>query len=252
MVIRFTKNELKDIKYVIVTMCLKDDKTHKIKGLFLGYKPLVESHTQLVANDEYFIWIHKGDNVYMLNVDHYNVMSTEIKAGHELTQYSTNAQDDSISRLKLLYESFTENKRVTATGLIDISTYDITEKMQRELSKGDEKKEGSSSTGSLYGNGGVQNYNNRSGAANYSPPYKRKEVSTSIIKRNTKYPISAAIEKMRAKMEEIKKGEYKPPALPEIPADKEKAEDAKKSKGVIKDDDLYGDYYSNCGYGMMG
>ena len=243
--IRFTKNELKDIKYVIVTMSLKDDKEHKIKGLFLGYKPLVESHTQLVSNDEYFVWLHRGDNVYMLNVEHYDILTTEIKAVNSITQYSTNTQADSISRVEAIHKALAEDKRVLATGLIDIITYEITDKMQKDLGSVIEKKNASIQT-PLYG------HNNRSGAANYSPAYKQKEVSTSIIKRSTKYPTAAAIDRMSAKIEEIQKGKYKPPELDAIPADKEKAEDVKKSKGMSKDD-LYDDYYGyGYGCGMMG
>jgi hypothetical protein len=247
-VIRFTEKELKDIKHVIVTVHLKDDKANKIKGLFLGYRPLVESNTQLVSNDEYFIWIYKGENVYMLNVDHYDVYTIEIKAGHITTQYSTASQEIGIGKLKIIYESLIENKRTIATGLIDISTYDITEKIKKDL--GTKTDSTSSKDASLYGN--TKSYNNRSKAVNYSTPYKRKEVSTTTMKRSTRYPISTAIEKMKAKIEEIKNDEYKSPVLAVIPADKEKSEDAKKSKGVIKDDDLYGSYYSNYGYGMMG
>jgi hypothetical protein len=251
-VIRFTEKELKDIKHVIVTVCLKNDKSDKIKGLFLGYRPLVESHTQLVSNDEYFVWLYKGENVYMLNTDHYEVCSTEVKAGQQITQYSTILQIDSIARLKLIHEAFIKNKRTLGTGLIDISTYDITERIRRELGTG--TKSTDSKDTSLYGNKHPL-YNNRSSSVNYSASsYKKREVTTTTLKRSTKYPISTAIEKMKAKIEEIKKGEYKSPVLAAIPADKEKAEDAKKSKGVIKDDDLYEDYYSNFGYGtgMMG
>ena len=253
MVIRFTEKELKDIKHVIVTVCLRDNKADKLKGLFLGYRPLVESHTQLVSNDEYFIWLYRGENVYMLNVDHYDVYSIEVKAGHITTQYSTASQEVSIGKLKMIHESFIENKRALATGLIDISTYDITEKIQKELGKSTEKTE--SKNTSLYGNNKTRNYNNynnHSSSVNYGTSYKRKEVSTTTMKRSTKYPISAAIERMKAKVAEIRSGEYKPPALVPIPADKEKEEDAKKSRGVIKDTDLYEDYYANCGYGMMG
>lgn len=246
--IRFTEKELKDIKHVIVTLCLRDDKAHKIKGLFLGYKPLVEAHTQLVSNDEYFVWVYRGENVYMLNADHYDVHSIEVKAGNITTQYTTASQDVSIAKLKKIYESLIENKRTIATGLIDISTYDITEKIKKEL--GTNTDNASSKSTSLYGN--TKSYNNRSSSVNYGTPYKRKEVSTTTIKRSTKYPISTAIERMKAKVEEIKKGEYKSPALVGIPADKEKSEDAKKSRGVIKDEDLYGEYYSGYGGGMMG
>ena len=251
--IRFTEKELKDIKHVIVTVHLKGDKVDKIKGLFLGYKPLVGSHTQLVSNDEYFIWLYRGENVYMLNVDHYDVYSIEIKAGPTVTQYSTASQESSTDRLKLIHKSLIENKRTTATGLIDISTYDITEKIRKELGKSIKSTE-SKGTG-LYDNVKTHNYNNRSSSVNYITPYKRKVVSTMTMKRTTKYPTSTAILKMKSKVEEIRDGKYKPPALLPIPADKEKAEDAKKSRGVIKDDDLYEDYYANCGYsgyGMMG
>lgn len=236
--IRFTKKELENIKYVIVTMCLKDDQTHKIKGLFLGYKPLVEANTQLVSNDEYFVWIHKGENVYMLNADYYNVLSIEIKVDHEVTQYSPSTQAVSIDRLKLLHESLTENGRTTITGLIDIGTYKITDKIQKELNEDNEKKTASSIKTSYVNKPYTPN---RSGAVNYST-YKKKEISTSTIKRTTKYPTLSAIEKMKAKIKELKDGKYELPVLPEIPADKEKNEDAKKSRGIAKHSSIYDEY----------
>lgn len=237
------EKELKNVEYVIVTMCLKDDRAHKIKGLFLGYKPLVESHTQLVSNDEYFVWLYKDKNVYMLNVDHYDIhITTKPKIDHVMLHYSADAQ------LKLIYEFFIKNGKTLTTGLIDINTYNITEELQKEIDEGNKKANVSSP---LYNNNTTRD-NNRSSAVNYSHVYKKKEVSTSIIKRSTKYPISVAIEKMKIKVEEIRGGKYKSPALLPIPADKEKEEDVKKSKGVTKDDDLYEDYYANCGYNRYG
>lgn len=213
----FTKKELKDVKYVIVTMTLKTDKKDETKGLFLGYKPLVEVHTQLVANSEEFVWLHNGDNVYMLNVDYYKVSIIALQIGNTETSHTISTQEESLSKLETIQEVLVEEKRTRANGLIDVDTYELPAKLQKELS-GEPKKTVAEST---YDNCcGLYGYNPRTGTSNYSTTsYKRKKPSTFIIKRSTKYPISSAISKMESKIKEIKDGKYKPPILPTIPAD---------------------------------
>jgi len=214
-VLSFTKEELKDIKYIIVTMSLKTDKEEETRGLLLGYRPLVKAHTQLVSNDEEFVWLQKGDSVYILNVAHYDVGTIEVKLGDLETEHRTATQEVGLDRLRVLQEALTEDKRTRANGLIDVDTYKLPLNLQKEMSKDTQKTIITKSTP------------NRSGSVNYSTPqsdystYKKKEPSTSIIKRTTKYPISAAVLKMKAKVKEIRDGKYAPPALSAIPADKE-------------------------------
>ena len=79
--------------------------------------------------------------------------------------------------------------------------------------------------------------------------YKKKETETFVIKRTTKYPISSAIERMKIKIEAIKKGTYKAPKLAEIPADKEpKEEEKKEDKSKTTDQAHMEKVYGYCGH----
>jgi hypothetical protein len=217
-VLSFTEKELKDIRYVVVTVSLKSDKENETKGLFLGYRPLTKVHTQLVSNDEEFIWLQRGENVYILNTAHYNVGNIDIQLEDLEATHRTSTQEVGLDRLRVLQEALVEDKRTSPNGLIEVDTYTLPLSLQKEMNK-DEARFPI-----------VRPDHNRSGAASYSPPrsnyqtYKKKEPSTSVIKRTTKYPTSTAILKMRAKIKEIRDGKYKPPELPAIPADKDKSE----------------------------
>jgi hypothetical protein len=243
-VIRFTKERIKDVKYVVVEAVLKRDKSNKVEGLFIGYQPMVKTHTQLVSNDEQFIWLYKGDNIYMLNASHYDIKSIEMQRFAEISTYIGTSQIEYIDRLKLIHETFTEEKKVLASGLIDADEYTVPKKIEDRLNEGEKKSEAfkTPSTGASYTPG----YSARSGGCNYSTGsyYSRKEPSTTVFKRTTKYPITTAIDKMKAKVEEIRKGEYKAPGLPFIPADKEepaKEADADKTSDDMTDyEDIYG------------
>lgn len=214
----FTEEELKDIRYVVVTVSLKSDKENETKGLFLGYRPLTKVNTQLVSNDEEFIWLQRGENVYILNTAHYNVGNIDIQLEDLEATHRTGAQEVGLDRLRVLQEALVKDKRTNPNGLIEVDTYTLPLSLQKEMNK-DEAKFPIIRPG-----------HNRSGSANYSTPgsnyttYKKKEPSTSIIKRTTKYPTSAAILKMKAKIKEIRDGKYKPPELPAIPADKAEPE----------------------------
>lgn len=209
----FTQEELKDIRYVVVTVSPKADKEKEIKGLLLGYRPLVKVHTQLVSNDEEFIWLQRGNDVYILNTTHYDVGTIEIQISDLITERRPSTQPVQLDRLKMIQEALIADNRTSSNGLIDVSAYKLPPSLQKEMDKDAEKvkitKPGPSRTGA------------------YSPPrtdystYKKKEPSTSIIKRTTKYPTSSAILKMKAKVKEIRDGKYEPPDLPAIPADKE-------------------------------
>lgn len=214
--IRFTEAELKDIKYVIATMALKAIPSEKIEGLFIGCQPLVKTHTQLVANDEEFVWLQKGENVYMLNLDHYLIHNTSVKNGNSVVQYSTTLQDVSTERFKIIQKVMADEKRVLATGLIDVSKYDLPEHIKKKLNVEEEAKTTTPKT---------HHTTNYSGGS----AYKRKEPSTSVIKRTTKYPTTPAIARMQAKLDEIRDGKYQPPVLIKIPADDDKKEDVKKT-----------------------
>ena len=241
--IRFTKEGIKDVKYVVVEAILKRDKGNKVEGLFIGYQPMVKTHTQLVSNDEQFIWLYKGDNVYMLNASHYDIKSIEMQKFAEVSTYIGTSQIEYINRLKLIHETFTEEKKVLASGLIDVDEYVVPKKVEERLNEGEKKSESFKTPSSSAGYS-APDYNARSGACNYSTSshYSRKEPSTSVFKRTTKYPITTAIDKMREKVEEVRKGEYKAPELSLIPADvKEPAEEVDDKTFTAQDDeDIYG------------
>ena len=216
--LNFTEEELKDIKYVVVTASLKVIKESETKGLFLGYMSLVKTHTQLVSKDERFLWIQMGDNVSILNTSHYDVDLIEIQLGNLVTERGPGTQEMALSRLESIQEAFARDNRVSISGLIDVDTYKLPAALQKEMDKSTEKetikKPGPSRSGST----------NYSGSRTSYPTYKKKEPSTTVIKRTTKYPTSAAILRMKAKVKEIKDGKYEPPELLPIPADKEDTE----------------------------
>jgi len=249
MVIRFTKEDIKDVKYVVVEAALKRDKSNKVKGLFIGYQPMVKTHTQLVANDEQFIWLYKGDNIYMLNASLYDVGSIEMQKGPAIDTYVGTYQGEYTSRLKLIHEVFTEEKKILSSGLIDVDEYTVPKKVEDILGKVEKKSDvGKTHSTNEYHSprSGACNYST-SGCytGNYSAPtsYKKKDPSTSVFKRTSKYPITTAIDKMKAKVEEIRKGEYKAPELPFIPADKEEPpeETENKTTNALEDyEDMYG------------
>jgi len=243
-VIRFTKEGVKDVKYVVVEAILKRDKSNKVEGLFIGYQPMVKTHTQLVSNDEQFLWLYKGDNIYMLNASHYEIRSIEIQRFAEVSTHMGTSQEEYIDRLKLIHEVFTEEKKVLASGLIDVDEYTVPKKIEDRLNEEGKKSE-AADTSSPSSGYSAPSYNTRSGACNYSTGsyYKKKEPSTTVFKRTTKYPITTAIDKMKAKVEEIRKGEYKAPKLPFIPADKkEPVEEADDKTSTAQDnyEDIYG------------
>jgi hypothetical protein len=245
-VIRYTKDKIKDVKYVVVEAALKRDKGNKVEGLFIGYQPMVKAHAQLVANSEQFIWLYKGDNIYMLNASHYDISSIATQMGAVVSTCVLTSQKEYIERLKLIHEVFTDDKKILSSGLINADEYTVPEKVRERLNKGDKKRE-IVKPPTNYSSPG---YNARSGGCNYSGSsyYQKKDPSTSIMKRTTKYPITNAIDKMKAKVEEIRQGKYEAPKLPSIPAD-EKAPAEKDDDKSTDVDDYYDDIY---GANMMG
>lgn len=253
--IRYTKDKIKDVKYVVVEAALKRDKGNKVEGLFIGYQPMVKAHTQLVSNDEQFIWLYKGDNIYMLSASHYDIGMISTQMGGVVSTCVVNSQEEYIDRLKLIHEVFTDDKKVLSSGLINVAEYTVPNKISEHLGKGEKKREIVKSPVHTpnYSSPGYNTpgYNARSGGCNYSSggysTYQKKDPSTSIIKRTTKYPITSAIDKMKAKVEEIRQGKYEAPELPSIPADKEAPAKKADDKSTVADDD-YDIYGSN----MMG
>jgi hypothetical protein len=154
--------------------------------------------------------------------------------------------------LKLIQEVFTSDGKALKSGLIDSDKYIVPQSITSEIEK-EGKKEATSTTnkGTVYNRSGGINYGNnhsaaRTGTCGYSGySYTKKDPTTSIIKRTTKYPISAAIDRMRAKVEELREGKYEPPKLPSIPADKK--EPVNNTQAASAQDDADDDNFSYMG-----
>lgn len=234
--IGFKKSDVKGSKYIIVEVSLKRDKSNRMKGLFLGCQPMVKEHTQLVSKDEEFIWLYRGENIHMLNTAHYDIMTFEIdKYGSKISYAAGTKQGEYIDRLKLIQNVYEDDNKTLKSGLIDVEKYTVPENVKKDLEVVEKKnittQTNQSHIGSIYNR-------NRSGACNYSTTnYKKKEPSATVFNRTTKYPITPALDRMRAKVEKLRNGEYKPPKLPKIPADEEEKKEATKSKAAAADQD---------------
>jgi hypothetical protein len=228
----FTKEELKDksIEYIIVEVGLKgkkDDKSMRVKGLFLGFQPIVGTTTLLVGQHEKYIWLYRGSNIFMLNPIHYEIRTVEIKGPKSEMIYnakgSESKQREYYERLSFLQEYFADKKAVLVSGLIDPEQYTVPDKLKQELEVGGNHNKISAPT--PVGKSAACGYgigSSRKGITTYGGNgYVAKKPSTTIIHRTTKYPIAPALKRMEDKIAEIKAGTYEKPKLPAIPADKE-------------------------------
>jgi len=239
-VLRFTEEEIKNVKYVVAEVVLKTDSTNKTRGLFLGCQPMVKANTQLVSSDEEFVWLYRDNNVYMLNVDHYNIHVLEILEEGSITSVHTvgDNHEEYMQRIRLIHKVFTDNNKVLKSGLIDVDQYTVPAKVMESLGKVDIKPVTKPMATCSYGATG-----------SYSKSvYTSKEPSTFVMKRTSKYSATNAIDKMAAKVEEVRAGKYQPPKLPVI---LETVKDPPKKEA---DDDDFRDYYDSMGYnpGMIG
>jgi len=235
--IKYTKEGLKDLKYVIVKVKLKTDASSnsvETRGLFLGYRTLMSTgDTKPVEADELFLWLYKGQCVYLYNLKHYEIESIEVaisKHGKttQITSYTEAEQTKAIAKIKLIKMALEEQKRIKESGLVDISTYDSLPALFRDdveepaSAKSTIADTRSPAVGRRTPTGSPASpYSSPSNYSSYTPS-PRKEIETSAIKRTTRYSISDAVAKMREKINEIKNNTYSPPKLKRIPADTEK------------------------------
>lgn len=216
----FTHEGLKELKYAVVELSMMKNPNVTIVGLFLAIRPIVETDTPLVDKSEKFVWLLKDDHVHMLSTKHYKIGSIEIGLGkdakmHKITAYQ---QRLSIDRLEAILYTLKHQERVDDNGLIDISTYsDIPGALKKLV--------GSASTFTEIARKPVISTvasTTSKAATGYTPVTRAKKVvSTTVIKRTTKYRIYDAIEKMRVKTQDIRDNKYEPPDLPVLEADKE-------------------------------
>jgi len=278
--IQYTKEGLKDLKYVIVKVRLKANGSSdsvETRGLFFGYRTLISTgETKLVEADGLFLWLYKGQCVYLYNLKHYDIETIEVaisKHGKttQITSYTETEQTKAIAKIKLIKLALEKQKRIKESGLVDISTYDSLPALFRD----DAEEPTSAKPSTIVGSAGAQTPTGAMGrqtVGTRTPPYTspayssytpspKKEIETSVIKRTTRYSIDKAVAKMKEKIDEIKNNTYSPPKLKRIPADTEKkaADDEKEDHtagqqrqvgfvpGTAEDeDDIYDGYPPAC------
>jgi len=242
----FTVENLRDLHYVVVEAELRKPPRTKVSGLFMGYRNLTNTNMAIISVEDNFMFLSRGDRIRILSDDFYNISKIEIgaKSGAYVTQYYEGTQTTGLDRLKVILEALEKDKRTLPSGLVDVDKY---VKIPKEYENDEDNFKSSSSGTTPSKNESSAPY--RSTNAGYT--YKPKKVSTTSFKRTTKYPIGPAIERMAAKIKEIKEGTYELPKLAEIPADKlaEKKAVTNKTTPDTYDDE---DTYPNSGfYGLM-
>ena len=222
--LEFKVDELKELTYVAVTLRLKkygkDCDDNEVSGLFVGMQPLVPNNTALVSRDEMYIWLREEENCHMLSIKHYEVGDIFVGKNESAWKFSgklTDLDRDS-SRLVIIHRAMKLADRVSANGLIDISTY---KKLPDHVQKVIGNVGGISDTttsDSHNRSGGTAQHSaacgyGEHGVAHNASVYKRKEATTKILKRTTRYSPGNAIERMWAKILEIQEGTYEAPRL---------------------------------------
>jgi len=239
---QYAKDGLTDLKYVAIDIKTKDETIKAgIYGLFLGYKALTfDDDDKDTKTSELFLWIYSKNCVYLYSLNYYEILSIEISLGDggKTTQFSNfaNKQAEAVECILEIVEALKRQNKIQPNGLVDVYKYEALTSNLKEHLKYSSKVttpignaiSNRSTTPNLYGN-----RNNHS----YTPPikYEPKETKTFFIERTTKYPLEEALEKMKEKIEKIKKGTYRPPKLKKTLEGKETT--------VEKDDDE--DYTAN-------
>lgn len=242
---QFTIEIMKDAKYVVVGMEQKSDKDTKIVGYFLGLRGLVDTNIQIVSKNDTYVWLMKGETVHILNLDQYEIVSIGIRVHGSGTKYSASDDALSLSRLKIVQEALAVSGMVRPNGLIDVSKFtDIPADIKQEVE--DDVKITYTDTGSKATTTSTHRPPNinRKAVGYTASTYKKKEVSTTTFKRTSKYPITAALDRMYEKIVAMENDTYTPPKLPEIPGDKIDPEAEKKDSATTDEqrewDEAYG------------
>jgi hypothetical protein len=257
----FKVDELKEITYAAVTLKLKkygkasDD--NEVSGIFIGMQPLVPNNTALVSKDEIYIWLRDGKDCHMLSTKYYEVCDIFVGQGESAWKVvgKPSDLDKDSSRLVIIHLAMKSANRVGPNGLIDASTYkELPDHVQKVIGNVGSAFTGPSTVGTSTRHSRSSGTVHNSAACaygsqgNHTPTtYKKKEVTTSIFKRTTRYSPVEAIGKMWAKILEIQEGTYK---APKLKAFKEKKEE-KKASSTIEDSDVFvpGDWYGSGGVG---
>ena len=220
-----SKNDLENIKYVIVEVQLNRQSTEKLIGYFMGYRALAQENTAIASKHEMFLWLNKGDQIHLVSLDHYKLVNIRMSTGVASTRIlCTDAWTSGaiVAELIAIADELKKRGWSDDTGLIDTSKYTDVSKVLKEEVEGNEQ----AVARPIYGH-------NRSGASyegGSTASYPKKEVHTSTIKRTSKYDAAAAIEAMKAKVQAIRDGKYDPPKLKEF---KEAAEEKAGSGRIL-------------------
>ena len=255
--IQYTETGLKELNYVVVSGKVKKGSDPEIKGLFLGIKPIEQEEAGLPT--DLFLWIYNSNTVYILNLEHYMISSIEVCV-HEYAKksqtinFKDGEQCSATAKLHIIQNSLTKQKRIRTDGLIEVSSYKhLPEYLAKMALKVDDSTK---NTTSLVRNRRKTAYDPTSGnkvgyvgvANNYYA--NQKQVGTSVFRRTSRHSADEAITSMKAKIEEIKSGKYKPAKLKRIPADsikkekkkdkdKDKAKTESKIEGISEEEDEY-------------
>ena len=232
--VQYTEIGLKELNYVVVSGKVKKGSDPEIKGLFLGIKPIEQEEAGLPT--DLFLWIYNNNTVYILNLEHYFISSIEVcvyeyAKKSQTINFKDGEQCSAAAKLHIIQNLLTKQKRTRTDGLIEVSSY---KSLPEYLAKMALKVEDNTkTTTSVIRNSRKTSYDrNRVGYAGVANSYyaDQKQVATLVFKRTSRYSAEEAITHMKAKIEEIRLGKYKPVKLKKIPADSTK-------KGKNKDKD---------------
>ena len=253
MINTYSKDNLKKAHYVVVELCPKDKPADRTLGLFMGINPVVKVNTALAGANELFVFLWKDPIIHMLNLDRYGIKSIEIGgSGNTMVSqqfFAASDNDQCIEKLKLIQEAMKESGKTMDGDLVDVDKYivpkSVTDKIKNARSSIPSVTTPASKAVDHNRSSGVSDWHgaNHPAACGYNgytgtaSTYVNKIVNTTWIQRSSKYPIEAAMQRMRSKIAEIKAGTYVPPQLPEIPADKKEKEAADEKKVVLEQSD---------------
>lgn len=235
----YTMDKLKEASYVMIEVTPKDGPLERTYGLFMGIDSVVRTNTAIASTNELFVFLWKDPVIHMFNLDRYDVTQIEIgakTAGSSSRYFSKNEQVEVLQKLRFIHNAMKEAGRMMDGSLVDTDKYNVPDAIKSKIK---ETTKSTTTTGTSSGNwnrSGGQSYNQHACgySGNYSGgTYVHKTVSTTWMQRTSKYPIEAAITRMRAKIAEIKEGTYKPPQLTEIPYDKKKSEGGEDEKKAV-------------------
>jgi len=266
---------------VIVSGKPKTGNDPEIKGLFLGVKSIEQEEKGLP--DELFLWIYNNSTVFILNLKYYTISSVEACIGGPVKKTQTMNFKDSdqcsaVAKLHIIQNALGKQNRARTDGLIEVATYKGLPEYLTKMAPKADKAENSGNPTIAAPNGNIRTPYNRNKRI-YNPKSKRwenekgepytgygdaygdnyssgnyhsKEVATSVFKRTSRYSAKDAITSMKAKIEEIRAGKYKPIKLKKIPADdieeEEKGETSKKTaNNMTEEEDAYAGMYGGFG-----